>query len=213
MPAVMNPRQSHYNVAPRTNIQKVCIGMGVGFIFIGLLGIVMPGLIGMHLSMAHNLIHLISGALALWVGYSDFSRRAYNFCLGFGAAYGLLGILGFVLGQPGYPGVGHMAADQNLMRVIPNVLELGTSDHAVHLFISAIFLLTGLTWKRHHQVNSKIKVTHSSSGVNHPHESIRTRSKKSLANTDSDLSRAELGKSDINRQSDENRRRDFERRL
>jgi hypothetical protein len=213
MPSVMNPQQSHYNVAPRTSIQKVCIGMGVGFILIGLLGIILPGMMGMHLSMAHNLIHLISGALALWVGYSDFSRRAYNFCIGFGAAYGLLGVLGFLLGQPGYPGVGHMAADQNLLRVIPNVLELGTSDHVVHLLISGVFILAGLNWKRHYQEGSKVKVSHSTTRGNQHRDSFRTRNDKDLANTDSDLYRADLGKSDVNRQSDVNRRRDFERRI
>jgi len=142
MPTVMNPhsigtRSTYSKSAP----QKVCIGLGIVFVIVGLAGVMMPGLMGMHLSMVHNLIHLGSGFLALWSGYSS-RRKAYNFCLAFGAIYGILGIAGFLIGAPGYPAVGHMEADQNLFRLIPNVLELGTMDHLVHILLSAIFLFT-----------------------------------------------------------------------
>src|SRR5690348_8937043 len=94
----------------KTPIQKVCITLGIIFVLIGVLGIIMPGFMGMHLSMAHNLIHLVTGALALWVGYYDDASKAYTFSIAFGAIYAVLGIAGYVIGQPGYPGVGHMAA-------------------------------------------------------------------------------------------------------
>lgn len=135
-------------VSTRTMTQRVCITLGYFFVAVGLLGIVVPGFIGMHLSMSHNFIHLFSGVLALWAGYADESRKAYNFCIGFGAFYGILGVAGFVFGEPGYPGVGHMEADENLLRIVPNVLELGSSDHIVHIVLSGVFLITAYAFRQ-----------------------------------------------------------------
>lgn len=210
MATVMNPQRPHHMTAPRTMTQKVCIGMGILFVVVGLAGIIMPGFLKMHLSLAHNFIHLASGALALWFGYSDNTRKAYNFCIGFGALYGLLGFAGFVFGEPGYPGVGHMEADENLLRIIPNALELGSADHTVHILISAVFLITAYAFRR------------SRAEAGHRIEEGRTRSNftirnskinADLPNSESDLADVELGHSDINRRSDSERRSDFERRI
>jgi hypothetical protein len=38
--------------------------LGVGFLLVGVIGFLAPDLLGMHLSLIHNIIHLISGALA-----------------------------------------------------------------------------------------------------------------------------------------------------
>lgn len=149
MPTVIHPHHSsHHFGVQRTAPQKICIGMGVFFIVIGLLGVMMPGILGMHLSMAHNFIHLASGALALWAGYSENNNHAFNFCLGFGFVYALLGVVGFLMGEPGYPAMGNMEADQYLFRVIPNVLELGTADHIVHLLLGAFFLFSAYVWRK-----------------------------------------------------------------
>lgn len=193
------PGQGHAGVA-KTSVQKLCIIIGVGFIVAGLGGIMMPGMLGMHLSMAHNLIHLASGALALWAGYAD-SRKSYTFCIAFGAVYGLLGVLGFLIGEPGYPGVGHMEADQNLLRVVPNVLEFGSSDHAVHIFLGAVLLAGGFLWKRRH--NDYRGTTYRGRQTTRPE----------VPNSDTDLADADLGRSDVNRTGDLNRRADFERKL
>ena len=188
--------------------------MGVALFIAGLTGIVFPGFLGMHLSAAHNLIHLSSGALALWVGYSEDSRKAYTYCLAFGAIYGVLAVLGFLIGQPGYPSVGHMEADQNLLRVIPNILEFGTSDHVVHLFISAILLFSAFLWKKDHERGTRgiVDVQRRRGGVGS--DVFRQQvTDKDLPNSRSNLSRAELGKSDVNRNSDIERRRDFEGKI
>jgi hypothetical protein len=209
MATVMNPQSRHHtNIANHTTIQKVCIGMGVGFILVGLAGIMMPGFMGMHLSLTHDFIHLGSGALALWAGYSDDSRKAYRFSVAFGTLYGLLGIGGFLLGSPGYPGVGNMEADQNLLRVIPNVLELGTVDHLVHIIIAAAFLLGAFSWKRNEKGTRGI-VDHQSRRGTFSHKTTRP----DAPNGRTDLSNADLGKSDVNRTSDMNRRADFQRKL
>lgn len=205
MATVMNQHRSHHISTPRSVTQKVCIGLGIFFVVAGLAGIVMPGMLGMHLSFAHNLIHLLSGALAIWVGYSDDPKKAYNFAVAFGSVYGLLGLAGFIIGNPGYPGVGHMEADQNLLRVIPNVLEFGTADHTVHLIIAAAFLASAYVWKKQNRYVARTIGT----TVTEP----RTTKDVFLRDSESNLKDASLGRSDINRRADLDRRTDFENRI
>jgi hypothetical protein len=209
MATTMN-RHSDHLTANRTVTQKVCIGVGIFFIIAGLGGIVMPGLLGMHLSLLHNLVHLASGALALWVGYGDDPRKAYTFSLAFGVFYGLLGIVGFLLGGPGYPGVGHMESDDNLLRVIPNVFELGTMDHIVHLLLGVVFIGAAYAWKKRDAVAGR-------SVINEQGRTYGERNRGTgdvfRTNSQSDLKDAELGRSDINRPIDRNRRDDYESRI
>lgn len=219
MATAMNSHSHHLN-HPRTLTQKVCIGLGIVFVLAGIGGIIMPGLMGFHLSLAHNVIHLVSGALSLWCGYADDPKKSYNFCIGFGAVYGLLGIAGFVFGEPGYPGVGHMEADENLLRIIPNALELGTSDHSLHILLGAAFLLTAYAYKKKSDVagRSIVDTQGRTYGSMHGRSSdvFRTSSTldhEDLLNSESDLRDANLGRSDINRRSDNNRRDDFESRI
>lgn len=148
MPTVMTPhRPSHHNGVVRTGPQKVCIGGGFAFIFVGFIGVIMPGILGLHLSVLHNLIHILSGVFALWCGYTT-ALRAFNFTLFFGGMYTLLGILGFILGGPGYPSVGNMEADQYLLRVVPNFLEFGTMDHSFHALVGAFLIFTAYTFRK-----------------------------------------------------------------
>ncbi len=152
MPTVMNSQHfPQRGSAFRTAPQKICISFGYGFIVLGFLGVLMPGLLHLHLSMAHNMVYIISGAVALYCGYSN-SSRSIAYAIGFGAIYGLLGIAGYVMGEPGYPGVGNMSADQNLFRVIPDILEFGTMDHIVHLLIGSFLLFTAYTFRKEKRV-------------------------------------------------------------
>src|SRR5215218_3493930 len=75
--------------------------MGVVFILVGIIGFLAPGLLGMHLSLAHTLVHLISGALALYFGFAGTLSGARLFCIVFGVVYALLGVAGFLLVRPG----------------------------------------------------------------------------------------------------------------
>lgn len=148
MSTVIKPQQYHsQDSAYRSTPQKICISMGLAFILIGLLGVFLPGLAGLHLSMANNLIYIISGAIALWSGYSCLNR-SLAYCIGYGIIFGLLGIAGYILGVPGYSGVGNMEVDQNLFRVIPNVLEFGTIDHTVQILISAFMVFSAFTYRK-----------------------------------------------------------------
>jgi hypothetical protein len=108
--------------------------LGAVFILVGLAGFVMPGLLGAHLSTTHNLIHLVSGALALYFGLAGSLSGAKMFCLIFGAVYLLLGVAGFALGE----------GTERMFLVIPGALELGTMDHIIHVVLGLAFLGGGL---------------------------------------------------------------------
>jgi hypothetical protein len=123
--------------------------LGVLFILVGLIGFVAPGLLGAHFSTAHNLVHLISGAVSLYFGLKGTLAGARLFCIVFGLVYGLLGLVGFLLGgntQHTIAGITH-GTDSRLLQVIPGVLELGTMDHIIHLLLGAIYLIGGLATK------------------------------------------------------------------
>jgi hypothetical protein len=128
-------------------IKTVCIIIGAIFVIAGLAGFLAPGLAGLHLSPVHNLIHLASGAAALYFGLKASLSAARLFGIVFGAVYLLLGLVGFLLGAPGTPSMPGMAPDDRLFRVIPGVLELGTVDHAFHLLGGIVFLGAALLTK------------------------------------------------------------------
>ena len=116
---------------------KICTILGVVFLLVGVLGFVMPGFLGTHLSLAHNIIHLVSGAIALYLGLKGSPGAAKTFCLVFGVVYLLLGIAGFVAGT----------GDDRMLTIIAGQLELGTMDHVVHVVFGVLFLFGGLTTK------------------------------------------------------------------
>ena len=109
--------------------------LGIGFILVGIAGFLAPGLLGMHLTLAHNLIHLVSGALALYFGVAGTLGAARMFCLVFGAVYLLLGLAGIVAGD----------GEARMLTVIPGELILGMPDHIVHVLLGALFLIGGFT--------------------------------------------------------------------
>ena len=86
-----------------------CKILGVAMLAAGVLGFVMPRLLGFHLTPIHNVIHLATGVLAAYFGFAGAHGGAQNFCRIFGAVYGLVAVLGFVapgllstiLGHPG----------------------------------------------------------------------------------------------------------------
>ena len=127
--------------------KRICTILGIVFLLVGIVGFVAPGVGGFHLSTAHNLIHIVSGALALYFGLAGTLSAARLFCIVFGVVYGLLGIAGFLLGAPGTPSMPGMAADGRLFKVLPGMLELGTSDHTFHILLGIVFIVAGLMTK------------------------------------------------------------------
>jgi Domain of unknown function (DUF4383) len=115
--------------------KTLCIILGVVLALVGIAGFLKHDLLGMHLTMIHNIVHLLTAAIALYFGFygTDTSTRA--FCQIFGAIYLLLGIGGFI-------------APAVIANVIQFHTEAGgenlTPDNIVHLLLGAVFLIVGL---------------------------------------------------------------------
>jgi hypothetical protein len=128
--------------------KTICKLLGVVFLLVGVIGFVKPDLLGTHLSMAHNLVHIISGIVALYFGFAGSLSGARGFALAFGAVYLLLGIVGFIMGAPGTSEIANMTMQDNrLWKVIPGTLEFGTADHAIHILLGILFLVGALMTK------------------------------------------------------------------
>jgi hypothetical protein len=85
-------------------LKSAAILFGVVFLAVGVLGFV-PGitnnemLLGIfHVNAAHNAVHLLSGALALWAGMGSAAYARLYFRI-FGVVYALVAVLGFYAGS------------------------------------------------------------------------------------------------------------------
>ena len=78
--------------------KTVCKILGVVFLLVGVLGFAMPDLLNAHLTPPHNVVHIVSGAIALYFGFAGSLSGAKMFSLVFGVVYLALGILGMALG-------------------------------------------------------------------------------------------------------------------
>jgi hypothetical protein len=114
--------------------KTLCKILGVVLFIVGLLGFASPDLLGMHLTPIHNIVHLLTAIIALYLGFAGSAEGARTFCVIFGVIYLILGVLGFVA-----PGV--------IASIIGHRGELGsgdlTPDNAVHLLLGLIFLIIG----------------------------------------------------------------------
>src|SRR5215813_14508444 len=101
--------------------KTVCKILGVIFLLVGVCGFALPHLLGAHLSPAHNLVHIVSGIIALYFGFAGTYSGAKTFCLVFGVVYLALGILGLAIGA-GPDRDWHVAG----------ILHFGKVDHFIH---------------------------------------------------------------------------------
>jgi hypothetical protein len=115
--------------------KTVCKILGVVFLIVGLAGFVNQGLLGAHLNPAHNVVHIVSGVIALYFGFAGSLSGAKAFSLAFGVVYLALGILGMALGSPG----------EHMWMLGP--LHLGQVDHGIHMLFGVLFLGAGLFTK------------------------------------------------------------------
>src|SRR5262247_2693986 len=111
--------------------KTVCKILGVVFLLVGVCGFVAPRLLGAHLTTPHNVVHLVSGLIALYFGFAGTLSAAKMFSLLFGVVYLALGILGMALGAP----------PDRIWHVGP--LDLGQADHGIHILLGVIFLAGG----------------------------------------------------------------------
>ena len=116
--------------------KTVCKILGVVFLLVGVAGFAAPNLLGAHLNPAHNLVHILSGVIALYLGFAGSLSAAKMFCLVFGVVYLGLGVLGLGMGT----------GANRMWHVGP--LELGTADHGIHMLLGVVFLAGGLFTKK-----------------------------------------------------------------
>jgi len=117
--------------------KTVCKVLGVVFLLVGVCGFAKADLLGAHLTPPHNLVHIVSGVIALYFGFAGSLAGARGFCLVFGVLYLALGIIGLALGDP---------ANQRLVQIGP--LMFGYVDHGIHVLLGVIFLAGGLFTKK-----------------------------------------------------------------
>lgn len=107
--------------------KKIITILGVVFLAIGVLGFFNDPLLGVfEVDTLHNIIHLLSGALALVVaGMGTDAMRAYTRV--FGVVYGLVAVLGFLM-----PG-----------DMILGLFMSTMADDVLHLVLAVVLLYIG----------------------------------------------------------------------
>ena len=114
--------------------KTVCKLLGIVLVIVGVAGFVAPHLLDAHLMPAHNAVHLVSGAIALYFGFAASAGAARGFCIVFGLVYLLLGVCGWFLGT----------GPEHLFHVGGEILTLGKVDHFIHMGLGVVFLAGGL---------------------------------------------------------------------
>jgi hypothetical protein len=93
--------------------------VGIVLLLIGIIGLFSATLLGARTTVIHNLIHLVSGAIGAYTGFTGSGYRA--FAQIFGIVYTLVGVIGFAtpgtLGSLGVP----VNATYNLIHLVVGV--------------------------------------------------------------------------------------------
>jgi preprotein translocase subunit Sss1 len=120
-------------VSTRTVIRQSHVAKTFGFVFlaVGVLGFLPNPIVSgdglFEVNALHNVVHLLSGVVALGAGYAS-ETASENYNVGFGAVYALVTLLGFV-------GVGFVV----------DLVALNPADNVLHLAITVALLGAGLT--------------------------------------------------------------------
>lgn len=109
-------------------IKNALYVIGTVFIALGLLGFVNNPILGLfEVDIVHNIVHLLTGVLAL-IFASTNASQARGFLLALAGVYGLVTILGFLQGEGELLGIMHV----------------NTADNFLHLLLTITFLAIGL---------------------------------------------------------------------
>lgn len=106
--------------------------LGAVFVLIGILGFIEPltpddKVLGLFaVNGLHNVIHLLSGVVALIAASSEATARLYGKV--FGVVYALVTVLGFL-----------MVGDGSILGLIP----INQADNVLHIFLTVVLLYVG----------------------------------------------------------------------
>lgn len=92
--------------------------------------------LGDEADLYHNVLHLVTGIVGVYVGFVGSLAAARGFCLAFGAGYLAFGVLGFVLGDP---------STDSMLDV--GLFSVGTFDHIHHTILGMLILAGGMLSK------------------------------------------------------------------
>jgi hypothetical protein len=120
----------------KTMAKTVCKLLGIVFVLVGIAGFLAPKLLGANLTTPHNVVHIVSGLIALYFGFAGSLSGAKGFCLVFGIVYLALGVIGLAL----------MGPDQ-MWKVPALPLMFGKIDDGIHILLGVVFLAGGLFTK------------------------------------------------------------------
>lgn len=115
--------------------KTLCKVAGLIFLIVGLVGFAMPTLMGFHLTPIHNVIHIVTGLIALYLGFAGSYSGAKTFCLVFGVVYILVAIIGFMAPDTLASILGH-AGPMTSADFMP--------DNVFHLLVGIVFLAVGM---------------------------------------------------------------------
>ena len=111
----------------------VCKILGVLFFVTGLGAFVF----GEDADWYHNLLHFVTGLIALYFGFAGSLSAAKGFCIACGVGYLTFGILGIAIGNPA----------MNRLWEVGSILHLSLGDHIFHIVLGMIILAGGILTK------------------------------------------------------------------
>ncbi len=101
---------------------------GLVFLVVGILGFFMNPILGLfEVNTLHNLVHLVSGAVAL-IAASMSTSASRSYLVVFGLVYAVVTIAGFL----------------NLA-LVNDLLQINGADNWLHLLITLVFLIVGFS--------------------------------------------------------------------
>ena len=115
--------------------KTLCKITGIVLLLVGIVGFILPSILGLHLTFIHNIIHLATAVVAIYFGFAASPRAASAFCQVFGVVYLLVALLGFVA-----PTVVVSLLMGHNMTEAPSIIM----DNIVHLLLGVVFMVVGL---------------------------------------------------------------------
>lgn len=105
--------------------------LGVVFVVIGIWGFVQEPVLGIFgVNALHNVVHIVSGVLAL-LAVSQGASAVSLFSKVFGVVYGLVAVLGFVVPD-----------------LMMDLLAVDMADNLLHVVLAIVFLVIGFGMNR-----------------------------------------------------------------